>query len=71
MMKVEPPQKGAPPKSEFATRKQLIDGMLAAAGWKVVPFSGKPLAARIGTPLKSIRQSSDRRITPVAQTGGL
>ena len=45
MMKVEPPKKGAAPKSEFATRKLLIDGMLAAAGWKVVPFSGKPLAA--------------------------
>src|ERR1035441_1309551 len=32
------------PLSEWATRKQLIDSMLALAGWKVVPFdSGKPL----------------------------
>jgi type I restriction enzyme R subunit len=44
-MKVEPPKKETAPKSEFATRKQLIDGMLVAAGWKVVPFIvNKPLS---------------------------
>jgi type I site-specific restriction endonuclease len=35
------------PTSEWATRKQLIDSMLAAAGWSVVPFdAGNPLAYR-------------------------
>jgi type I restriction enzyme R subunit len=34
------------PLSEWATRKQLIDSMLANAGWRVVPFdSGDPLAS--------------------------
>src|ERR1035437_1875139 len=33
------------PLSEWATRKQLIDSMLASAGWRVVPFDDqKPLS---------------------------
>src|SRR6266436_8202433 len=36
-----------PSNSEWLTRKQLIDSMLKASGWKVVPFvQGKPLAAQ-------------------------
>jgi type I restriction enzyme R subunit len=39
-----PPQ---PSNSEWLTRKKLIDSMLKAAGWKVVPFvPGKPLPAQ-------------------------
>jgi len=36
----------APGKSEFVTRKQLIDAMLKSAGWKIKPF-------KAGTPLKA------------------
>src|SRR5712664_2196094 len=36
-----------PSNSEWLTRKKLIDSMLKAAGWKVVPFiEGKALAAQ-------------------------
>src|SRR2546427_11136626 len=36
-----------PSNSEWLTRKKLIDTMLKAAGWKVVPFiEGKPLSAQ-------------------------
>src|SRR6266481_3773206 len=36
-----------PSNSEWLTRKRLIDSMLKASGWKVVPFvQGKPLAAQ-------------------------
>jgi type I restriction enzyme R subunit len=36
-----------PSNSEWLTRKRLIDSMLKASGWKVVPFAqGKPLAAQ-------------------------
>ncbi len=36
----------APANSEWLTRKQIIDGKLKSAGWKVVPFvAGKPLSA--------------------------
>lgn len=36
-----------PSNSEWLTRKKLIDSMLKASGWKVVPFvEGKPLAAQ-------------------------
>src|ERR1043166_1977207 len=45
MPNVNPRNKQAVPKSESATRKQLIDGMLAADGWKVLPFAAqKPLS---------------------------
>jgi type I restriction enzyme R subunit len=37
------------PLSEWATRKQLIDSMLAAAGWRVVPFNEH-------TPLASLKR---------------
>src|SRR5215469_12669021 len=37
----------APANSEWLTRKRLIDSMLKAAGWKVVPFdAAKPLASQ-------------------------
>src|SRR6266478_829167 len=36
-----------PSNSEWLTRKRLIDSMLKASGWKVVPFDqGKPLATQ-------------------------
>jgi type I restriction enzyme, R subunit len=36
--------KASPSNSEWLTRKQLIDGKLRAAGWRVVPFSpGAPI----------------------------
>jgi type I site-specific restriction endonuclease len=36
-----------PANSEWLTRKKLIDSLLKAAGWKVVPFvPGKPLLAQ-------------------------
>jgi len=31
--------KASPSNSEWLTRKQLIDGKLKAAGWRIVPFS--------------------------------
>src|SRR6266404_3848072 len=35
-----------PSNSEWLTRKKLIDSMLKASGWKVLPFDqGKPLTA--------------------------
>lgn len=37
--------KASPSNSEWLTRKQLIDGKLKAAGWRVVPFS-------LGTPVE-------------------
>jgi len=41
------PSPPSPSVSEWLTRKQLIDSMLKASGWKVVPFiEGRPLTAQ-------------------------
>jgi hypothetical protein len=49
--------------SEALTRAQLIDGRLAAAGWKVVPFvPGAPLSSYDRCAWLSLRPGMDPRI---------
>jgi len=45
-MKTRSPQ---PSNSEWLTRKRLIDSMLKASGWKVVPFTFGVETAKIYT----------------------